>query len=375
MASRPRTWIIIWLVITAGILVLIACSTYRVDPFFHYHAPDTDSYYYTLDNERSQNDGIVKHFDYDGIITGSSMTANFRTSEADEIFGAKFIKIPSSGGSFKEINGLLETAFSANSSIRIVIRGLDTSKLLQDKDIMREDLGVYPDYLYDDDPLNDVKYLFNRDVVFSRTLPMMRAGADEDFTGGVMPFDDYSAATGEYGKGALFPSGIEYPDIPEQVEFDEDDREKLLGNIRQNVTDLADAHPDVQFYYFLTPYSAAWWKTIREQGTFDRQIEAEREAVKEILEHKNIKLYSFSGLTDITTDLNNYRDGSHYGPWVNSLMLQYMHDGKCLLTSDNYEMHLDKEKEFYWSYDYTLLGSQTDYEDDQRAAGILFNSY
>ncbi len=355
MKVRPKTWIIIWLIITASLLALTAAASYKVDPFFHYHAPDTENYYYPLNNERSQNDGIVKHFSYDGIITGSSMTGNFRTSEADEIFGKKFIKVPSSGGSFKEINDLLAVALSYNPDVRIIIRGLDYGKLLQDKDLMREDLGVYPDYLYDDDPLNDVKYVFNRDVVFSRVLPMMKENDADDFRGGVMPFDDYSSFADKYGKDAVLPEGYEVSEFPEQYAFDEDDREKLIGNVTQNVTDLADANPDVEFYYFFTPYSAAWWKVTLEQGVFDRQIDAEKTAIEEILKHPNIKLFSFNCLTDITTDLNNYQDISHYGPWVNTLMLRMMHDDECLLTYENYEEYLQSERGFYGSFDYRSL--------------------
>nr|MCR5591703.1 hypothetical protein [Lachnospiraceae bacterium] len=247
MKVRPKTWIIIWLIITASLLALTAAASYKVDPFFHYHAPDTENYYYPLNNERSQNDGIVKHFSYDCIIAGTSMTGNFRTSEADEIFGAKFIKVPSSGGSFKEINDLLAVALSYNPDVRIIIRGLDYGKLMQDKDLMREDLGVYPDYLYDDDPFNDVKYVFNRDVVFSRVFPMMKENDAEGFRGGVMPFDEYSSFSDKYGKDAVLPEGYEVSESALQRVFDEDDREKVIGNVTQNVTDLADAYPDVEF--------------------------------------------------------------------------------------------------------------------------------
>jgi hypothetical protein len=58
-------------------------------------------------DERYLNDGIVKHFDYDSIITGTSMTQNFRASEFDELFKAHCVKVPLSGASYREINELL----------------------------------------------------------------------------------------------------------------------------------------------------------------------------------------------------------------------------------------------------------------------------
>nr|MCR5590778.1 hypothetical protein [Lachnospiraceae bacterium] len=174
---------------------------------------------------------------------------------------------------------------------------------------------------------------------------------------------------------AVLPEGYEVSESALQRVFDEDDREKVIGNVTQNVTDLADAYPDVEFYYFFTPYSAAWWKVTLEQGVFDRQIDAEKTAIEEILKHPNIKLFSFNCLTDITTDLNNYKDISHYGAWVNTLMLRMMHDDKCLLTYENYEEYLQSERGFYGSFDYRSLKTQEDYEDDTEASRIITEKY
>ena len=51
-----------------------------------------------------------------------------------------------------------------------MLRPLDYSHLAEDKDAMRQDMGEYPTYLYDRNLLNDVKYLYNRDVVFYLSL-------------------------------------------------------------------------------------------------------------------------------------------------------------------------------------------------------------
>ena len=113
-----KAWVIGYLVIVIVVLTIIAFKTIYVDPFFHYHAPNTDVYFYSLNNERSQNNGITKYFEYEGIITGTSMTENFKTSEAEAIFGVKFIKVPYSGGTYNEINRNLEVAASQNPRLK-----------------------------------------------------------------------------------------------------------------------------------------------------------------------------------------------------------------------------------------------------------------
>ena len=84
--SNSKKWSICCLVFALVILTAAGAMTTVIDPFFHYHAP-LDGLQYPIDNQRYQNDGIVKHFSYDALITGTSMTENFKTSEFDTLFG------------------------------------------------------------------------------------------------------------------------------------------------------------------------------------------------------------------------------------------------------------------------------------------------
>ena len=87
--------------------------------------------------------------------------------------------------------------------------------------------------------------------------------------------------------------------------------------------------------------------------------------------HENIHLFSWNDRFDITTDLNNYKDISHYGEWVNSWMLVQMKQEKGHLTLENYKVYLEQEQNFYETYDYNSMFAQEDYECDYYAAGLL----
>ena len=374
MKRKAGLWIVGYLLLVLALLIPFAVLTVRVDPFFHYHKPDTDAYSYQLDNQRSQNDGIMRHFDYTGLIIGTSLSENFRTSEAEALWGGQFIKLPFSGATFKEISENTETALRRNPEIRIVIRGMESWRLLRDKDVMRDDMGTYPSYLYDEDPLNDVEYLFNRDVLFDRIYPMLLETKEPGFSGGITSFDRYSFWSGKYpyGKNALFPDGVYPVEKPEwNYPLTEKYRQMTLDNVTQNLTAVADAHPDVTFYYFFAPYSAKFFMDKLAEGTLERMVASERVAIEELLRHPNIRLYSFNDQFDITTDLNNYKDYIHYGAWVNSMILRYMQEGKCLLTPDNYEDYLDRELSFYTEFDYSRLAGQEDYAVDAYAGLLL----
>lgn len=204
---------------------------------------------------------------------------------------------------------------------------------------------------------------------------MITASNDNDFVPGIKSFDDYSdwMKYFSFGVNTVLPDGIKkQEDKGSIMHLTEDERAKIYKNIYQNVTSLAETYPDVTFYYFFTPYSAAWWHDCINSGTIYKQIEAENYIIEIILHVDNIKLYSFNNRTDITTDLNNYKDTLHYGSWINSLMLRWMHDEEYLLTWDNYEDYLTQELAFYTSYDYSQLAEQEDYENDYFAAA-LFN--
>ncbi len=346
----------IWLVSTIGltmiILAMLASVTIYIDPLFHYHAP-LDRFAYPIYNERYQNDGITRKFEYDGIITGTSMTENFKKTEADVLFDADFIKVPYMGGTYKEINDNLKRAYHAGKNIRYVIRCLDYSLMDTDKDAYSENMD-YPFYLYNDNLFDDLNYVLNKEILFTQTGYVIDYTRDGNQT---TSFDEYANWNDLFAFGADEVLGtytlgekIENSSALTQEEYD-----RLMGNIRQNVTDLADEHPETVFCYFFSPYSICYWDNLNNAGKAEWWINAEKAVIEEILKHPNIKLYSFTNNYELVCNLDNYKDEGHYGEWVNSWILQWMHEGKYLLTKDNYQEYINSIREFYLSYDYASL--------------------
>lgn len=361
--KRIRIWIIGWAAITVALMAVICVTVYQVDPYFHYHKPDTDTYYYELYNQRSQNDGISKHFDYDAVMTGTSMTENFKTSDIDEVFSVNAIKLPFAGGSYKEINDNLKVALKYNDDLKFIMRGLDTGKFTDEPDKMRFDLGEYPTYLYDNNPFNDVDYLFNKEILLKRIYQMKKERTAYGFEPGIDSFDGYSywsdsqsyGLKGLMGEGGLDESSFVFAGAGDAVHLTDEERETVRQNITQNVTSLADQYPDVAFYYFFTPYSILWYKDLVESGEIYKQLEAEEYTIELILQHENICLFSFNGIEEVVADLDNYKDITHYGAWINSDMLQWMSCNEYRLTQDNYQDYLDAEYELFLNYDYGSL--------------------
>ncbi len=358
--GKSKRWNAFVLLGTLMILFIFAGITIHVDPFFHYHKP-ISNLEYVLDKEYHQNDGIVRHFDYNAIITGTSMTENFKSSECDAFFNVNSIKVPFSGASYKQINDNLRRALEANDDISLVIRCLDYSYLVKDKDavwdqIARGEFDV-PEYLMNDNPLDDVEYLFNKEVLLEwtwGTIDYTKAGQE------TTSFDQYGSWRDRsdfiYGKEAMIDPDQTRTVLQEvQRELSEEEKQKIHGNLKQNVIDLALQYPEVDFYLFFSPYSIVYWDNIDRNGKVNWHVDAEQYAIEQLLKYENIKLFSYTDNFSLICNLDNYKDEQHYGDWVNTDILWKMSNNEGLLTEENYMDYINRIREFYNSYDYESL--------------------
>lgn len=360
-----KTWTKVTLIVLAANLLLIMGLMYIIDPFFHYHK-GLDNFSYPLrgSDECYINDGIVSNFEYEGLIVGTSMTENFKNSEASELWGMNFVKCPKNGTFFPESEALLEKAFESDNNISVVIRSLDYTSMfcntyLGTYVVMSSDkvsTNEYPEYLQNTNILDDVNYLLNKDVIYNNLIPIFIRTSRGDAS---LEFDDYGYWSDEfaYGKEAVF--GTYSPNTPGLVQskfsLDETDKETLIDNVTQNLTNIAKEHPETTFYYFFTPYSICYYEVLKNDGVLDMRLEVEKIAIEQLLMYDNIKVFSFSDDFSMTTNLDNYSDVAHYGEWINSEILQRMRKNQGLLTKDNYEQYLERIREFYSNYDYDSL--------------------
>ena len=324
-----------------------------IDPFFHYHAP-LKGLYYDIGNQRYQNRGMAEHFDYDSIITGTSLTENFKTSEFDEFFNTDSIRVSFSGATFYETEQLLEEAYKTHDNIRYVMRSLDVNHLVEEDDILREDLGTYPYYLYNDTILDDLPYLCNEDVLFGYCVPMLM-----DFLkgkeGGLRTFDEYTynslPATWEYSDAPLIWNGTD------EKAFGDEDEKLLNDNVGNNIVKLANGHPETTFIYYIPPYNEFWWRGHVTDNTFDYTCTSIEKTMEMLLECDNIKLYCYANRFDITTNLDdNYVDSYHYVKDINSEILKWIANEEDRVTMDNYHDYVKEMHDFYGNYKYYSVG-------------------
>lgn len=347
--NNSKLWSLFCVSLALVLLLVLGSFTAVVDPFFHYHAP-LESLEYPLNSQRYQNDGIVRHFEYDALITGTSMTENYKTSEFDTLFDVNSIKVSYSGGTYAEMYSNLQRAIRSNPNLKTVLFCIDEWFLFSGRNMILAD-GAYPTYLYDDNLFNDVEYLLNKEVFCSNTLEVLDYTAKGNTT---TSFDDYSSWVYPYDRNVVL-SNYQRPELKEPEIFTEEQAANLTAVLTDTAVKTARENPQIQFYYYFPPYSILNWDSHQRMGTLEREVAAFRHASRILLEEPNIHLFSFYTDFETITNLDNYRDTVHHSDAINSLLLQRFHSGEYRLTKEISDQHWDEVLEYYKNYDYESL--------------------
>lgn len=348
--QSAKKWFIKCIVTLGAFLFLIALCVIIVDPYFHYHKP-LSFLSYRLYEERYTNDGISRHFDFDAIITGTSMAQNFKPSEMDALFGTRSVKETFAGAGYKELSENLENALRRNKNLKTVIWAVDYNGFLRESDWQQ--YADYPTYLYDNNPFNDVSYLFNKSILYHGVLPNITMTLTDTPS---TTMDEYSSWERETGLDIIMQSYDREnvnTDVP--TNFGEEERKMAETTINENIISIVNRYPDTTFYIFYPPYSICYWDALYIKGTIMRQTSAEQVATELLLECPNVRLYNFFDQYDVVCNPDYYCDDGHYNAEINSRILTWMADGTGLVTKDNYIEKLAKERKFYMNYDYDSI--------------------
>ena len=352
--EQNRLWCINTLSAIIVALIIIACITAIIDPFCHYHRPFEGI---LVSTEQSYiNPGIVKHFEYDSLITGSSMIENFKTSYFKEVLGINAIKAPYSGGTAKNMNIILRKALRSNPNLKTIFLGLDLPMLKKDPDIT---INPLPDYLYDSNPFNDVQYLLNKDILFKidtffkdgyNIVSAVRGGISNS---NEFSFDDYSSwhKSFNFSQYATMKPywGEKKPDIP-RLQPDEIIKTPH-DNLRINILPLIESYPNTNFTIFYPPYSILFWYL----NNVDNEMTILEHSMETLLSYDNVQLFYFQNNPDIVTNLYRYKDYSHYNVDINDYMVDCFKNGTHQITKENYKAELEKMRNLAEKFDYDIL--------------------
>ena len=330
--KEMKRWLIGFFAIVLAGLVGAGALVVWVDPFFQYHKP-LEGFPYLVDNQVNQNPGLAKHMDYEGVLLGSSMTTSFNTDWFAETLGVRTQKLSYNGSYPKDLANIMELVFAAKKDrVRAVFMALDQATFSAG---VEETKFPVTSYLYDDNKLNDVQYLWNKDVILNYILrPLADQKDKSDWAELYKPWwtDEYYNKTNVlmYYEQAEKKRAKEA--LPEDYFV-----EAVKRNLEQNLIPYIEAHPETEFYLFYPPYSILFWNDVTRQQELDAVIGRLRYMTERLLPYENVRLFHFLGKEEIICNLNNYADYIHYHKDVCRYMTECFASGENELTKENYQ--------------------------------------
>ena len=142
------------IILIISIPIIIGLMNFAVDPLQFYHQNTVFEPAFSEDM-RYQAAGLIKNFDYDTIILGTTASSNFSLKELLDDYKISAIRLTLDNASVYEQKKLMEFAIK-RGSVRRVIWEMDYFALSLPSGYI-----TLPNYLYDNNPFNDYNYLLN----------------------------------------------------------------------------------------------------------------------------------------------------------------------------------------------------------------------
>ena len=325
-----------YLMIVAVLLMIVAAVVFVFDPFFHYHKP-----WFGLsaiqDKHQYQVYGAIEHLDYDSILLGSSVSMSVNTNVLDERFDCKTIKAVGNSAMANQLERDLEQAF-ARQELKYVFYGLDVFSMYT----TAED-AKYPEetaYLCDKNPFNDVRYLWNGEILLSRIpdlIKISKAGVYDE--GMAYQFNALQPCGPDMVLQAWQPAPLTEPVEQKPADYE---RNLVKSSLARLETIVAE-HPDTQFMFYLPPYGIYWWDNAYRDGKMDTYMSTLNLCMEQLLAYDNAEFYA-TDFNDpsVITDSYQYIDSMHGGTQVTDRMGREIGDADQRITLKNYKDQTEK---------------------------------
>lgn len=346
--NKIRKWLLVFISLSVLGLGSLAALTWIVDPFFQYHKP-LENFPYLVDSQVNMNPGLAKNMEYDSILLGSSMTVNFNTDWFREYMGLNTQKLSYNGAFPKDQSNIMEIVFEAKEDgVRQVFLGIDELNYSAEVNQTKFEL---PEYLYDDNYVNDINYLLNKDIILDYIFRAMADPGDKsDWNMIYKPWwqDEH------YQKALVLmyyePAGEASEAVPAEFYL-----EAIEANLSTNICPYIEAHPETTFTIFYPPYSILYWNDVVRKQELEAVLAKYEYMTRRLLEYENVEVFFFQNQEEIICNLHNYADYTHYHGRVCEYMVQCFESGERKVTLENLEEELDRLYELASTYDYEAI--------------------
>lgn len=340
MDKQTRTYLLIFTLAAFGCGVLFIGASYALDPFQVYHASAWQRGKF-LSNSRYQNAGLIARLLGDekcceALIMGSSFSQNYLGPDVSDVMGWKGTLNLSMDGSIPaEQTLVLEKALSTGQ-IKHVIWEIYPAYAAHEyvpfnkPEVIRADPWKYfPDYLYDANPLNDLRYLASTDVI-GQSITRAFTGRKAERL-----YYWYDDVAGRFGHGAdlrtKYNSPAEKSYMPSET--------FSFPTLDATVQTVLTAHPDIDFILILPPFSRLYY-AVTSQAAFQREMDMRLALARLAQDHDNAALYAFDHWDADVENLDRYSDLQHHDAALNARIIRALRAGQGRITAQTAPGHI-----------------------------------
>ncbi len=345
-----KRFIFTYFTISGCLMLVFGICMFIIDPFYHYHKPiEPMKLIPELQKQVYQNVGMARNIQYDAILTGSSMTENFRVSQLNLLFDCSTIKLSFPRGRMHHYDILFEQALKNEEvNIKKVFYGCDISAYIESPTAQIP--NEIPKYLYDENIFTDVKYLLNKTIMFETALPKLKMCLENN-----VPDIDYSYMWYMFYTFSKTSTMAEY----QRSRLEEKKATNIYeANVKYNCEIIGKyirENPDVEFNIFFPPYSILYYDEFNQKGELEAVLTAQEKVTEYFIQFENVKLSSFLADKDIICNLDNYKDYTHYSEKINEYMAEKIKTGEKLLNKENYKEYFESVRQLLYNYNYNQL--------------------
>ena len=360
--------------------IIFLSVIFYYDPLKIFHKP-WNYKEYLQSNMREQALGILKYWDYDSLILGTSILENTSSEEASDTLGGKFINISMAGSDYFERSIILDYALK-NKKIKKVLYSLDNL----DKTSMGDPNYHFKnwDYLYDDNIGNDIKIYLNSKYLkclfsFENKKQCMGGKRDFDRPKAWFKVKKHIATLGGFDK---WIENKEEKNMKHAFHIISDSLKRIesgksipnqtniifgLGKMKtylnKYVLPYSKTYPDTEFILIVPPYSRLAFAIGAQtnMNAFSIYLRSIKYLVRVSNNNPNIKIYAW-GNNMFLNKIENYRDLTHFSSEINSWMLKSIQKNEGLLTIKNVDAYLEEFMKTALEYDFSHISHRINTE-------------
>ena len=323
-----RRWCYILCITLFLIIGGAALLVYIVDPCYRYRLPKFyDPVYYEI---YSTGPRLIREFDYDLFMLGSSMCRNYFLDDIDRNLSCHSLKFAAAGATAYDLKKFADMAIEAKGEkLKRIVYCLDIYSLNKTEPHWKN-----YDYMYREDHKEDYRYLFARETYSNMHFLLkrkMRPKGKRKYQSVKNRMFSTEHEKTVYSHAAVTASAKSYYGMHHSMtpyrKGSEDTLEKTL-------LALIDKNPGIEFTVFLPPYHIYSYCMSEIFGEADALIRQRSAVLCELLKRKNVKLFDFQYIPEFTCDSAYYTDVQHFSSALARKILESLAAGKYQLRTE-----------------------------------------